>query len=357
MSFFDLLKELRKGEPDAKKAVKSMNILGWVCIAIGVWNLVFLFFAPFEEESFNIPESYPYVAIIAMSLVGCLCILSSHGIKKEARWAILAGQSAIVLFIVTICLFALFMFRIKDLLPPILPLRIFFVVVMTFVFGQFLLPALYGIRYLAKLPKKKVNLIEQRFEIDKQETSNANFRDRNAIPQEKQYKDALLPFGIFGSFALLIACLMIPSLIVIKYVGIAIMPVVFLPGFALIFFGPVIYNTLPSPFEKDRKVLSAFTGGGSVFMFSGSWPFFKLLFYEDGIEVRVMLHRFFIPHDKMDNIPEKVGFFSRGILIKSDLPGVPSSMRFMAMGSKKAVQAIVESRRNYLNKEKHMGHP
>ena len=166
-----------------------------------------------------------------------------------------------------------------------------------------------------------------------------------------KYKEALLPFGVGGSFFLLMACLMIPIFAIQKFYGMEMMPFIFIPGFILIFFGPMVYNSLPSSFERSRKVIASFTGGGSIFMFNGSWPFFRLFVYADGIEIRVMLHRFFIPHDQMGDIPEKVGFFSRGILIKSDLPGVPSSIRFMVMGSKKAVQTILDARNAFfLNK-------
>jgi len=46
----------------------------------------------------------------------------------------------------------------------------------------------------------------------------------------------------------------------------------------------------------------------------------------------------------MEDVTEKVGFFSRGILIKSDLPAVPSSIRFKPFGEKKVSRTIIEAK-------------
>ncbi len=64
------------------------------------------------------------------------------------------------------------------------------------------------------------------------------------------------------------------------------------------------YNYRASPFQHNRRLRAAFTGGGSIFLFkflfNGSWPFFRLMVYEDALEVRVMFHRFLVPFGKMD---------------------------------------------------------
>ena len=125
----------------------------------------------------------------------------------------------------------------------------------------------------------------------------------------------------------------------------------FLPAFFIMFFGPIIYNTFPSSFQKERSIVRSFTGGGSISLFHGYWPFFKLMVYHDGLEVRAMFHRYFIPYENMDDIPGKVGFFNRGLLIKSNLPDVPSGIRFSGFGMKKIVAVVNETRNNYLTKK------
>ena len=47
-------------------------------------------------------------------------------------------------------------------------------------------------------------------------------------------------------------------------------------------------------------------------------------------------------------IPDKIGFFSSGILIRSDLPDVPSSIRFSGFGMKKIMQVVSGARKAYL---------
>jgi hypothetical protein len=137
---------------------------------------------------------------------------------------------------------------------------------------------------------------------------------------------------------------MVAFLVIEKYAGPEKLAFGFMPVFLFIFLGPVAYNFVPSPFQRERSLIASHTSGGSIFLFSGTWPFFRLMIYADGIEVRVMFHRFFIPYDKMDDLPEKLGFFSRGLLIKSNLPGVPSGIRFYSFRMKKLLALVNEQR-------------
>jgi hypothetical protein len=125
-------------------------------------------------------------------------------------------------------------------------------------------------------------------------------------------------------------------------------PLIFFPLFLLIFITPAIYNQTPSRFQKIRQIVSAFTGGGSLSLFNGSWPFFRMLIYGDGLEVRVFFHSYFIPYDKMAEPPRKAGFLSFGLLIKSELPGVPSRIRFSPFGMKKLLSVLNAQRDKYL---------
>jgi hypothetical protein len=134
-----------------------------------------------------------------------------------------------------------------------------------------------------------------------------------------------------------------------KYASPPVFALLFGAMFLVLFVGPALYNRKPSSFEQARTVLASYTGGGSLMLFNGSWPFFRLLVYDDGVEVRVMFHRFFIPYDKMEDLPDKIRFFSLGgILFKSDLPGVPSRIRFHGRNSKKILEFVNERRRRFL---------
>jgi hypothetical protein len=132
--------------------------------------------------------------------------------------------------------------------------------------------------------------------------------------------------------------------------GPRVIPALFILFFLLIFIGPFLYNRTTSPFEERRSAVASFTGGGSILLLNGSWLFFRLLIYADGVEIRVPFHRHFIPYDKMDNLPAKIGFFSSGVLFRSDLPEVPSSIRFYGFRSKDVLKAVQEQRHRFLAK-------
>jgi hypothetical protein len=117
------------------------------------------------------------------------------------------------------------------------------------------------------------------------------------------------------------------------------------------------FNYRLSPFQENRTLVADFTGGGTLwYLIQGSSPFFRLMVYEDALEVRFIFHRFLIPFDRMDDLPNKLGFFSpvsiviSGFLIKSDLPGVPSRIRFnKGFQTIKVLQRVNETRNAYLN--------
>ena len=81
MDFFDILKELRKGNPDIQKAGKAMKVLGWICLFGAIWNFAIYYLAPFDESPFNLPPSFPYLALISLLFLGGLFLYSSQAIK------------------------------------------------------------------------------------------------------------------------------------------------------------------------------------------------------------------------------------------------------------------------------------
>ncbi len=347
MDFFDFIRELRKGEPDIRKAEKAMKILGWICTVGAFWNFIIYFIAPFKESPFKLPPQYPYLALIILLFLGALFFRSSRGIREMEPWGKKTGQMAIVLLLGVFIGFMFVVFPTKAVPLHDKTFSIFFILFAVVFLAQFALPAYFGIRYLSRLP------VKGEYTAARYQSENISMRPKNRITRESampqvSYKEALFPFGIIGTFAIMLASFILTMVIGEKYADPAFMPFLFGPFFLLIFFGPVSYNYFPSSFQKKRDVITSFTGGGSIFLFHGSWPFFRLMVYKDGVEVRFMFHRFFIPYDKMDEIPGKVGFFNRGILIKSDLPDVPSGIRFSGFGMKKIIEAVNETKRKFL---------
>jgi hypothetical protein len=227
---------------------------------------------------------------------------------------------------------------------------ILFLLFFALIVAQFVLPAYFAVRYLGRLPVEDISYTQDQLRYENTLKILGDEIGRESSVPEIKYKDALFPFGILGTFASLIGIFLLIIFLVQKYFGPGAMVYVFLPGFLFIFLGPMLYNYVPSPFQKERGLVASCTGSGSIFLFSGTWPFFRLLVYDDGVEVRAMFHRYFIPYDKMGDIPDKIGFFSRGLLIKSDLPGVPSGIRFSGFGMRKIVKVMNEMRTKYLAK-------
>ena len=344
MSFFDLIRELRKGEPDVKKAARAMRILGWISVAGAIWNFAIYYLAPFDESPFNLPENYPYLALIILLSLGAAFFLSARGIADGVSWGKKLGQLAVLWLLAAIIGAMVFFFPDEFIFSEHKVAQIMFAVFMVVFSAQFFVPAYFGIRYLGRIPVKGDIYPDHRFDpVDRSATAIG--RTTMAHPTAREtYKEALLPYGIFGTFALLIAVPLVLFFMAEKFLGPQRLAPMFFPVFLCIFFGPVLYNFLPSSFERERSRVAAHTGGGSIFLFSGSWPFFRLLIYDDGVEIRVMLHRFFIPYDKLEDLPSKVGFFSLGIRFTSNLPGVPSNIRFYSFGIKKILTVLNEKR-------------
>jgi hypothetical protein len=86
MGFIDLIRELRTGEPDLKKAAKTMKFLGWGCLLGGLWNFILPQVVSFKETGFHLPAYFPYFALIAFSIIGGLFLLSARGIQEMEPW-------------------------------------------------------------------------------------------------------------------------------------------------------------------------------------------------------------------------------------------------------------------------------
>ena len=123
---------------------------------------------------------------------------------------------------------------------------------------------------------------------------------------------------------------------------------------------PFIYNLVSSPLERDRNIIRTFIGGGyppQHYRGSVSWPLHRLLVYEDGLEIRVKFHCFFIPFDKMIKLsmvwPTDGMVMKRDtrLKIESDLPGVPKRLIFSRLsekGNEELVSLVAGLRNKYL---------
>jgi hypothetical protein len=155
MGFIDLIRELRTGEPNLKKAAKAMKFFGWGCLFGGLWNYILPQVAPFKETGFRLPTYYPILTLIGFSIIGALFLVSARGILEMESWGKKSGQAAITLLLVGIFLFsAQIMSEFAQFASSDDSFKIIFYIFFAIALAQFGLPVYFGCRYLGRLPTK-----------------------------------------------------------------------------------------------------------------------------------------------------------------------------------------------------------
>jgi len=233
MGYFDLIRELRKGNPDVLKAANAMKLLGWICVLGAIWNYAFYNFTPFDKIPFRLPAAYLYPALIGSLFLGLLFILAAYGIKTVEPWSKRLGQFAMFMLIGLIMGSGLFIFFLKEF-SVFHNVPIIFFIFFTVFIGQFVVPAYFGISYLGRLPVVEAGIARtgskhtMLSQVATEGLGSERFR-----PQVK-YEDSPVPFGIVGTLFLLIAVPLCIIVAAMKYMGPQAMPFIFIPMFLLI---------------------------------------------------------------------------------------------------------------------------
>ena len=340
MSYRDIISALRAKRPNAEKASRWLKYAGLGCLAVTAWNVAFVFFDPVAISELPIPP-YFNQGLALLAVAGCLFLIAGRGVAEKSPGAALWGQLAVVVVAALVAAFTYSMVGIPQKMGlggerhPFQWFNMIWMAVGVLVAMQFLVPAYFALGYLQRL---KQVLVDETI-LGRPGASSP------AVPgvpgDTDKYCHALLPFGIYFNFFVIMGAGILLFFLGRHFIEGLGGTGFFLPFFVL-FFGPIIFNYLPSPFQKQREVIEQVTGGGSIFMLNGSWPFFRLLVYADGIEIRFFLHAWFIPYAKLESISLKRMFVTRNLLICSDLPGVPSRIRFASF-RKEALLARIEA--------------
>jgi hypothetical protein len=196
------------------------------------------------------------------------------------------------------------------------------------------------VRYLGRMQIEETGFIAP-------PVNGANLAPVPAAPVK--YRHSLFWLGPIGLFV----AIMIAFLTGMNYIFFEMRefsPLVMVAFFAFVFIGPILHSYFSSPFSKSREIISSYFMGGTVGLLQT--PFNRLLVYKDGLEVRSMFSCMFIPYERMEDPPDASGLFSWGLIIKSDLPGVPWRIRLSSLFRNQAiVDEVIEIRDRYL-KEK-----
>ena len=147
---------------------------------------------------------------------------------------------------------------------------------------------------------------------------------------DKDYSDSLIPLGIgasfFWGFALLLTFGTIAGLILVDRVDIQ-QPgsITLIAIFLFLLIGPMLFIRRPSRFQADRAVRAQFDGIGTIQGLRGA--LFRLLVYDDGIEIRAFYHRYYLPFERIQNASIEECYFSNTLNIVTDIVGVPDYIR------------------------------
>ena len=143
----------------------------------------------------------------------------------------------------------------------------------------------------------------------------------------KEYSDSLYPFGIGTSFIITLLSIMLGGALIgvfleqgsfLKQSGGGIILLII---FLVILVGPIIYNKRVSRFEKGRTVLKKLDDIGIIQGLRGA--LFRLVLYEEGLEIRAFYHRYYIPFARIDGVSIEKGYFSKRLNIVAKIEGVP----------------------------------
>jgi len=146
---------------------------------------------------------------------------------------------------------------------------------------------------------------------------------------KNKYSDSLVPFGIGTSFFLLLTLLMSAGagagyLLRDYPVFLQAGGIILLIIFVTLVLVPVLYNKRKSSFERNRVVLARYDGIGTIQGLRGAM--FRIILYEDGIEVRAFYHRYYIPFEKIKKITIVEGHVSKRLEIETGIAGVPDTI-------------------------------
>ncbi len=156
----------------------------------------------------------------------------------------------------------------------------------------------------------------------------------------ESYSDSIFPFGIGASFLIVLGVLMAASAAAgfflknihgdMRHGGGIILLIIFLIMLA----GPVLHYRKRSRYEKDKVVIGKYDGIGVIQGLRGA--FFRLLVYEEGLEIRAFYHRYYIPFSEISRVSIEEGRFNIRLNIVTVIKGVPdhiisSGKQFMSL--------------------------
>jgi hypothetical protein len=141
------------------------------------------------------------------------------------------------------------------------------------------------------------------------------------------YSDSLLPFSIGTSFTVALFSLLLAGAGVGYLLCDCNLPpqsggIILLIIMVLLVVMPLFYNRKKSSFEQRNTLIEKYDGIGIIQGLKGAM--FRLLIYEEGVEIRAFYHRFYIPYENIKTVAmEEESFGFMRLRVKTGLAGIP----------------------------------
>ncbi|MDH4227613.1 MAG: hypothetical protein OEV59_07710 [Deltaproteobacteria bacterium] len=256
---------------------------------------------------------YGYVAVASM--VGCFCLLAGRSASKGTSFGKRMAEIAVVLFVIEICadciVFAYFGYAglLGKFGTMLASFPVFWVILSVFL-TAFLVS---NYLWLAYIDRARLGV------------ANANAQASGTV----RYHESTFPYNPKLTSDMLLVGALVAGLLFAWFMDAGVIGVAFAAGPLLLCFFvlQLVFNHRPSSFEKGRELVRAWNTGGKIFLFGEAWPFFRVLLYKDGLEVRAIFQRYFIPYDMLEKPLTRPYSSSRRLWLVTDIPGVPQDIR------------------------------
>lgn len=315
---FELIRRLRTENPSTQCASTAARWFGIVCLGVVFWNLLVVSTMTPGTFLFKIDTFETKIALSLIAFAGLVALVAASRLKTDPVSGARVAKLSLLLWMAGLVVF-LAGFWINPAGSPPGVIGLVFRIFMIPVFGQFLVPGWFALGYLNRLEEAQTGVI---FAPDPTPPL-ASF----GAHQKLSCREGLFPWGAAVTFLLSMAFVMGGILLVEFFMGNQCIPYVAVPGFLLLFVGPIAWNERASSFQGSREIVSTCRAGISMLFFHATFPFCKVLVYRDGLELRIEFTRYFLPYDKCIELLKLEGMLGNTLVLRTRIPGVPETIR------------------------------
>jgi hypothetical protein len=149
VNYVKILKELWSETPEIKSVVARSRKYGFIFCGIGIWNFAIGKTIHDNDSVLTAPVWFPTVALISIGTIGILFLLGSYLLSKkifDGKISLYVGMTGFIAVLVGFPIMFYMNFTKLDHTFKLISTLMLFIVT-----GQFVIPTLFGYRYLSRL--------------------------------------------------------------------------------------------------------------------------------------------------------------------------------------------------------------